>query len=169
MATDSIQRYHSRESNRSVEGKHWTTWWKGNFQGKTFQWECWDENEKPFKKNYRNNKTVFLLYNSPVRQFSVRIARKTYTAPSRRKKKSRFVSIECVWSPHSFGQQFHRASVVYLQRGLKLDRTAQDWNARAPHLEQCKKKKKPWHYSNQKWAEQFLTAYFTDLRKQLFK
>ena len=41
---------------------------------------------KPFKKNYRNNKTVFLPDNSPVRQFSVRIARKTYTAIHGKKK-----------------------------------------------------------------------------------
>ena len=73
---------------------------------------------KPFKKNYRNNKTVFLPYNSPVRQFSVRIARKTYTANSRRKKKSRFVPIECVWSSTVLVSSF---SAVYLQRGLKLD------------------------------------------------
>ena len=58
MATDSIQRYHLWESNRSAEGKHRTTWWKGNFRGYTFQWEGWDENEHPSKKkNYRNNKT----------------------------------------------------------------------------------------------------------------
>ena len=86
---------------------------------------------KPFKKNYRSNKTVFLPYNSPVRQFSVRISRKTYTANSRRKEKPHFMSIECIRSPTVLVSSFTlRASAVYLQRGHKLDRGAQDWNAR---------------------------------------
>ena len=86
---------------------------------------------KPFKKKYRNNKTVFLADNSPVRQFSVRIARKTYTAHSRQKENHASCQQRTFEAPTILVSSFTlKASAVYLQRGLKLDRGAQDWNAR---------------------------------------
>ena len=87
---------------------------------------------KPFKKNYQNNKTVFLPDNSLVRQFSVRIARKTYTAHSLRKENHAFCQQHAFEAPTVLVSSLTlKAPAVYLQRGLKLDLGAQDWNAGA--------------------------------------
>ena len=87
---------------------------------------------KPLKKNCQNNRTVFLPDNSLVRQFSVRIARKAYTAHSRRKENHAFCQQHAFEAPTVLVSSLTlKASAAYLQRGLKLDLGAQDRNARA--------------------------------------